>query len=142
MTTPVEAPLNPMQQAVVDALGKSPDWSPLPRTVVETVRARLHDELADIAPRFSRDKPLWISKRRLSTIHGCETHHVATKDSFEWTTSTARGTVLHKAVELGVHWKGESTPADIVDEAIARLADSNNSIADFLVTLTPGDGAQ
>ena len=141
VTTPVEAPLNPMQQAVVDALGKSPDWSPLPRTVVETVRTHLHDELADLAPRFSRDKPLWISKRRLSTIHGCETHHVATKDSFEWTTSTARGTVLHKAVELGVHWKGESTPADIVDEAIARLADSNNNIADFLVTLTPGDGA-
>lgn len=140
--TPDEAPLNPMQQAVVDALGKSPDWVPLPRDVVENVRGYLHEQLSEIAGRFNRENPLWISKRRLSTIHGCETHHLATKDSFEWTASTARGTVLHKAVELGVHWKGESTPADIVDEAIARLADSSNSVADYLITLSPGDGAQ
>ena len=38
-TPPTE--LNPMQQAVVDALGKSPDWTPLPRDVVEAVRHRV-----------------------------------------------------------------------------------------------------
>ena len=131
-----------MQQAVVDALGKSPDWVPLPRDVVEHVRTYLNEQLADVAGRFDRENPLWISKRRLSTIHGCETHHVASKDSFEWSPDTARGTVLHKAVELGVHWKGESTPADIVDEAIARLTDSGNNVADFLVDMTAGDRAQ
>jgi CRISPR/Cas system-associated exonuclease Cas4 (RecB family) len=67
---------------------------------------------------------------------------LASRDTFEWTPVTARGTVLHKAVELGVHWQGESTPADIVDEAIARLADSTNNISDFLVAMTPGDRAQ
>ena len=142
VTTPDETPLNPMQQAVVDALGKSPDWVPLPRDVVEGVRSYLHDQLADVASRFDRDKPLWISKQRLSTIHGCESHYLASRDTFEWTPVTARGTVLHKAVELGVHWQGESTPADIVDEAIARLADSTNNISDFLVAMTPGDRAQ
>ena len=30
--------LNPMQQAVVDTLGKSPDWVPLPTSVVDAVR--------------------------------------------------------------------------------------------------------
>lgn len=142
MTAPSDVPLNPMQQAVVDTLGRSPDWTPLPRDVVESVRSYLHDQLADIAPRFSSDDSLWVSKQRLNTIHGCEAHHLATKDTFEWTPLTARGTVLHKAVELGVHWKGESTPADVVDEAIARLADSNNNVADFLVAMTPGDRAQ
>jgi hypothetical protein len=137
-----EAPLNPMQQAVVDTLGKSPDWTPLPTSVVDAVRTMLHDQLAGIAPRFSKDNPLWLSKNKLTTIHGCEAHHVATRDSFAWTPITARGTVLHKAVELGVHWRGDSSPAEIVDEAIARLADSNNNVADFLIGLSPGDAAQ
>jgi hypothetical protein len=142
MATPADAPLNPMQQAVVDTLGKSPDWTPLPREVVEAVRTYLTDQLSDVSSRFSREKPLWISKQRLNTIHGCEAHHLATKDTFEWTPLTARGTVLHKAVELGVHWKGEATPADVVDEAIARLSDSSNNVADFLVAMTAGDRAQ
>ena len=142
MPSTVDTTLNPMQQAVVDALGKSPEWTPLPRDVVENVRGYLDEHLADIASRFSRDDSLWVSKQRLNTIHGCEAHHLATRDSFEWTPLTARGTVLHKAVELGVHWKGEPTPSDVVDEAIARLSDSNNNIADFLVAMTPGDRAQ
>jgi hypothetical protein len=142
MSSPSDAPLNPMQQAVVDTLGKSPDWTPLPSQVVETIRSYLTDQLSDVAPRFSREKPLWVSKQRLTTVHGCEAHHLATKDTFQWTPLTARGTVLHKAVELGVHWKGDTTPADVVDEAIARLSDSNNNIADFLVAMSPGDAAQ
>lgn len=141
-TTSPEVPLNPMQQAVVDALGKSPEWTPLPTSVVETVRVYLHDQLADIAPRFSKQDPLWLSKQRLATIHGCEAHHLATKDTFAWTPLTARGTVLHKAVELGVHWRGDTTPADVVDEAIARLSDSNHGVADFLISMSEGDRAQ
>ena len=141
MTTP-EPELNPMQQAVVDSLGKSPDWVPLPTRVVEAVRGMLHDQLAGLATRFTKSDPLWVSKQRLTTIHGCQTHHMATQDTFAWTPLTARGTVLHKAVELGVHWKGESTPSDIVDEAIARLADSSHNAADFLLSLSTGDRAQ
>jgi hypothetical protein len=142
MTTGDDAPLNPMQRSVVDSLGKSPDWTPLPRDVVDAVRTYLDEQLSDVAPRFSREKSLWVSKQRLNTVHGCEVHHLATKDTFQWTPVTARGTVLHKAVELGVHWKGEATPADVVDEAIARLADSSNNIADFLVAMSAGDRAQ
>jgi len=142
MSAPTEPVLNPMQQAVVDTLGKSPDWTPLPSQVIDSVRSILHDQLADVATRFSKDAPLWVSKQRLNTIHGCEAHHLATKDTFAWTPLTARGTVLHKAVELGVHWRGESTPADIVDEAIARLSDSSHNAADFLVSMSPGDQAQ
>lgn len=142
MSAPTEPVLNPMQQAVVDTLGKSPDWTPLPSHVIDSVRSILHDQLADVATRFSKDAPLWVSKQRLNTIHGCEAHHLATKDTFAWTPLTARGTVLHKAVELGVHWRGESTPADIVDEAIARLSDSSHNAADFLISMSPGDQAQ
>ena len=98
--------LNPMQQAVVDTLGKSPDWVPLPTSVVDAVRTMLHDQLAAVAARFSRNNALWVSKNKLTTIHGCQAHHMATKDNFAWTPLTARGTVLHKAVELGVHWRG------------------------------------
>ncbi|NDG10385.1 MAG: hypothetical protein EB111_00820 [Actinobacteria bacterium] len=97
--------MNPMQQAVVDALGKSPDWSPLPRNVVEDVRTHLNEQLADIAARFSKEDPLWVSKRLLTTIHGCEAHHVASKNSFEWTPavseSSARYEMFGGAIVLG-----------------------------------------
>ena len=143
MTAPPDDVYNPMQQEVVDALGKSPGWTPLPASVVENVRAYLHEQLADLAPRFSRDNQLWVSKQRLSTIHSCETLHLANKDTFRWTPATAKGTVLHKAVELGINWRGDTTPTDVVDEAIARLTDSTtNNIADFLVDLSDGDRAQ
>ena len=142
-TPPTTEPeYNPMQQAVLDALGKSPDWVPLPRTVIDSVRARISDELADVAGRYSKDDALWVSKQKLNTVHGCEAFHMATRDSFEWTPVTAKGTVLHKAVELGVHWRGDAVPADVVDEAMARLADSNHNIADYLASLSEGDRAQ
>ncbi|NCX59749.1 MAG: hypothetical protein EBW98_00890, partial [Actinobacteria bacterium] len=63
MTAPTPTPepdYNPMQQAVLDALGKSPDWVPLPRSVVDTVRTRITDELADVAGRYTPDKALWV----------------------------------------------------------------------------------
>ncbi|MFZ9192284.1 MAG: PD-(D/E)XK nuclease family protein [Ilumatobacteraceae bacterium] len=145
MTAPTPTPepdYNPMQQAVLDALGKSPDWVPLPRSVVDTVRTRITDELADVAGRYTPDKALWVSKQKLNTVHGCEAQHMAARDTFEWNPNIAKGTVLHKAVELGVHWRGDTVPADIVDEAIARLADSNHNIADYLAALSEGDRAQ
>ncbi|NBO34137.1 MAG: hypothetical protein EBV02_07200, partial [Actinobacteria bacterium] len=145
MTTPILPPepdYNPMQQAVLDALGKSPDWVPLPRSVVDSIRNRITDELADVAGRYTPEKALWISKQKLNMVHGCEAQHMAARDTFEWNPNIAKGTVLHKAVELGVHWRGDTVPADIVDEAIARLADSNHNIADYLASLSEGDRAQ
>jgi hypothetical protein len=75
--------LNPMQQAVVDALGKPQGWEPLPNEIVVGIADQLTDSLADVAEQFSVDKPLWVSKGKLTAIHGCETNFVASLDNFE-----------------------------------------------------------
>ena len=115
--------LNPMQQNVVEVLGKPAGWVPLPLTVVATVREQLETALATLAANLSPDQPLFISKGSLNAVHGCEAHFMASLNSFEWTISNLRGTVMHKAVELSINWRGPVEPADLVDEALTRLAD-------------------
>ncbi|MEO8363097.1 MAG: PD-(D/E)XK nuclease family protein [Ilumatobacteraceae bacterium] len=135
--------LNPMQQAVLDALGKSADWQPLPTTIIETIRTRLHDDLRDLAERVTPETAVWVTKHKLTTVHGCETNYLASLDSFEWSVANVKGTVLHKAVELGLNWRGEIVPSDVVDEALAQLADDERGGAGpFIEQLTPAERAQ
>jgi hypothetical protein len=138
-----ETELNAMQQAVLEALGKEPDWVPIPREVIEDIRTQLHDGLADIAPRLTPENALWVSKHKLTTVHGCEANHLAGLTGFEWTLGNVKGTVLHKAVELGLNWRGVIVPADVVDEALAQLADDERqSAGPFIDNLPAGDREQ
>lgn len=83
---------------------------------------------------------LWVSKGFLSKVHGCEAHHLA-PDEFAWKPSNAAGFVAHKAIELGVHWRGVPTPEQLVDEAIAALADDTSRRGDFVAGLTDAEHA-
>ncbi|MEO8162259.1 MAG: PD-(D/E)XK nuclease family protein [Ilumatobacteraceae bacterium] len=135
--------LNPMQQAVLDALGKSADWRPLPTEVIEKVRAQLHGELQAIADKISPENALWVTKHKLTTVHGCEANHLAALNTFEWTIANVKGTVLHKAVELGRNWSGEMIPSKVVDEALNQLADDERgSAGPFIEQLTTAERAQ
>lgn len=135
--------LNPTQQAVVDVLGKPAGWVPLPTTVVETLRIQLEESLAPLAKKLSPERPLYISKSSLTTVHGCEAHFMASLDTFEWTLLNVRGTVMHKAVELSINWRGPIEPAELVDEALARLEDEESrGPSEFISQLSPGDRAQ
>lgn len=135
--------LNPTQQAVIDVLGKPAGWIPLPTTVVDTLRTQLEESLAPLAAKLSPERPLYISKSSLTTVHGCEAHFMASLDTFEWTLMNVRGTVMHKAVELSINWRGPVEPADLVDEALARLEDEESrGPSEFIAQLSPGDRAQ
>ena len=135
--------LNPTQQAVVDVLGKPAGWVPLPTTVVDTLRIQLEESLTPLAAKLSPERPLYISKSSLTTVHGCEAHFMASLDTFEWTLMNVRGTVMHKAVELSINWRGPVEPADLVDEALARLEDEESrGPSEFIAQLSPGDRAQ
>ncbi len=141
--TPIDSVLNPMQQAVLDSLGKSADWRPLPTEVIENIRAKLHGELQAIADNLSPENALWVTKHKLTTVHGCEANHLASLNTFEWTIANVKGTVLHKAVELGRNWSGEIIPSQIVDEALVQLADDERgSAGPFIEQLTPAERAQ
>ena len=91
-----------MQQAVLDALGKEPDWVPIPREIIDDIRQQLHDGLTDIASRLTPENALWVSKHKLTTVHGCEANHLAGLHGFEWTLGNVKGTVLMCTFGTGI----------------------------------------
>jgi hypothetical protein len=86
----------------------------------------------DLAP----DEDLTVSKHLLGLVHGCEARFLAedADGDFQVTVPIARGAVAHKAVELGIHWRGEALPVELVDEALGSLTQSDHWLADFLQT--------
>jgi hypothetical protein len=137
--------LNQAQQQVIALLGKgdgagAPSFEP---DIAEQLQVALDDALSPYAGELGDDDPLWVSKHALGTVHGCEAHHVASQAApFEWSVPTVRGTVAHKAIELAVHWRGEAPPMELVDEALARLQDSDRGAGRWLQALAPGQHAQ
>jgi hypothetical protein len=139
-----DLPLTAAQQEVIDLLGATRDERP---TFERSLRSELSDfltsALADIADQLPPERPLWVSKRALAGVHGCETRHLAEQTGdFEWSVPLARGTVAHKAIELSVHWRGEPTPGDLVDEALAKLTEGTDSLAAWLQRCSEVDRAE
>jgi hypothetical protein len=132
---------NPAQQQVIDLLGRGEAAPVFAADLVVRLRTELEDAIAPLAPQLGGE-PLWISKHSLSTVHGCEANFVASAGTFTWSVPSARGTVAHKAIELSVHWRGDAAPAVLVDEALARLADDDRSLARFLQSLQEAERAQ
>ncbi|MDZ7732071.1 MAG: PD-(D/E)XK nuclease family protein [Acidimicrobiia bacterium] len=133
-----DAGRNPTQQQVVALLGRSrADWPDFDAGLRHELRAELEAGLAPVADRLPEGDDLFLSKHALTGVHGCEASYLADLDAgFAWTVPMARGQVAHKAIELSVHWRGESVPLQLVDEALARLEHADSSLADWLQTLT------
>jgi CRISPR/Cas system-associated exonuclease Cas4 (RecB family) len=131
---------NPAQQRVIELLGRSDIEPTFPADLAEGLRAELEAAVAPLADRLP--PKLWVSKHGLSGVHGCEARHVAQEGDFAWSVATVRGQVAHKAIELAVNWRGEPVAGDLVDEAVARLADADVSASRFLGGLVEADRAQ
>lgn len=131
---PTTTDLNPAQQEVLDLLGAPLDARPtFDAELRHQLRAELEAALGDLSGDIDPDEPIFVSKHKLGSVHGCEVRLLADEAAgFEWSVPTARGTVAHKAVELSVHWRGEPTPAELVDESMARLANGGDGLAEFL----------
>jgi CRISPR/Cas system-associated exonuclease Cas4 (RecB family) len=133
----------PAQQRVIDLLGKSPDR---PRASFDPdigaiLRRELDDGIADLAERLPGDDRFFVSKHAIGGVHGCEARFLHEQSSFDWSPATARGTVAHRAIELSVHVSSEPIPAELVDEAIARLIDADAPISRYLEALGEYDRA-
>jgi hypothetical protein len=128
--------LNPAQQALTDELGAVPAERPRFRDDLrDHLRHELEDALDPILAEI-KEPPLFVSKRDLALIHGCEARFVAEQDvEFAWTVAMARGSVAHKAIELSITWRGTPTPLDLVEGAMARLEHDDRSVGAFLRTL-------
>lgn len=137
----VQPDLNPAQRALRDALGATRGERPtFPADLGPRLRAQLEDGLRPlivVLDTLGIDK-LWVSKHKVSSIHGCEVRFLAEDDrGFEgWTVPMARGTVAHRAIELSMHVRGEPVPAQLVDHTLATLTEGEtNGLADWLQSI-------
>lgn len=136
------SPLTPAQQETLDALRPPPEDRPSYRSTLRMdLRHRIEGELATVADHL--DDPLWVNKRSLAAVHGCEARLRAEEERpFEYSVATARGQVFHKAVELSVHLADRRQPLELVDEAIASLQARDSRLAEFLQGLTEVETAE
>jgi hypothetical protein len=128
--------LNPAQQEVLDQLGSPRDqWPRFEVTLRHELRRELDDGVEALVDSIDPEDPLFVNKHLLAQVHGCERKFLAEEQApFNWSVPLARGTVAHKAIELSVHWKREPDPLILVDEALGRLAEGVDGLADFLQT--------
>lgn len=128
-----ERALNPTQREVLDRIRLPHDerrvW---PDGLRHEIDGRLHDELADTRALVPDGEQLFVAKSALDAVNGCEARHRA--DVFEWSVPVARGRVAHKAIEMTVTWRGDPEPRELVTEAIGRLTEGDDGLADYLRT--------
>ena len=133
---------NPAQQEVVSLLGAPRGDRPeFDQGLRDELRTQLEDRLEPLLESIGSsafdDDTLFLSKFTFTQVLGCERKFMAERSQpFEWNPALARGTVMHKAIELSVHWRGESAPLSLVDEALASLQNADKSIGDYLKTCT------
>ena len=133
METPVE--LNPAQQEVVEMLGASRAERPVFETTLRTeLSTAVEQGLEPLLERAAEiDDAIWVSKHALGQVMGCERRYLAEEEApFEWSVPSARGSISHKAIELSIHWRREPEPLALVDEALSRLAEGDDSLGDWL----------
>jgi hypothetical protein len=141
----VELELNPAQRQIVDLLGAGggdrPSFDP---ELGPHLRTQLERGLADVAASLGPDDDaFFVNKHGLSGVHGCEARYLAERDErFEWSVPKARGSIAHQAIEMGVWWKGEPVPAELVAETLAKRSTESDSLADWLRTCTDADRAE
>jgi CRISPR/Cas system-associated exonuclease Cas4 (RecB family) len=132
---------SPAQQQVIELLGRPPQPIAFDPGLRAELVAFLEAELEPLAGLIGDDE-VWMSTHTLASVHGCETHFVATQGDFAWTVANARGTVAHKAIELSLFWRGEPEPMELATNALARLAEDDAGAGRFLQGLGEADRAQ
>jgi len=138
-----DPPLNPAQADLLAVLRGDPaDRPTFDAGLRHELRAALEDALEPLVQHLG-PKALYVAKHPLDQVLGCEGRYLAEEaEPFAWTPPMARGVVAHKAIELGLSWRGDPVPGDLVAEAVARLADGSDGLADWLQTASETDHAE
>jgi hypothetical protein len=122
---PPETGLNPAQQEAEQLLREPRGGRPVHRRDLrEELRQLLTEELSEVAAWIER--PLFLSKHVLSSVHGCEERFLhELEQPFTANAATVKGAVAHKAIELSVAAAGHS-PGRLVDRALARMREQDD----------------
>lgn len=93
--------LTAAQQHTLEALLTLPEERrSFPDNLADALRARLEDDLSASSAVMKAAKTTF-GKHDISTVLACEDHHLSSKNTFAWSVATARGTLAHKAIQLG-----------------------------------------
>ncbi len=142
--TEIALALLPAQQATLNAIRSPIEHRPAyTADFASELRDELERALAGLvdAAHAVENRSLWVSKRMLAGVFGCEARYLADERTpFAWTVPTARGTVLHKAVELSAHQEFE--PDAAVEAALERLVASDDNLGNFLADASAGEYAE
>lgn len=132
---------NPAQQEILDRLrGERSDRPAFDAELRHHLRAVIEHGTADAVAELRENQSIYVSKSRLSGVHGCEARFQ--HNDFAWSIPVARGRVAHKAIELSVHWRREPVPLELVDEALARLENTEDAFGDWLQGLSEVERAE
>lgn len=132
--------LTPTQQRNLALMRRTGEPLVFPEADIDALVGDATDAIAELSGMLG-GLNLFVSKGFISRVHGCEVLHLQ-PDDFSWSPATAAGFVAHKAIELALNWRGEPTPAIVVDEALARLADDANQRGAFVAGLDDGAWAE
>lgn len=134
--------LTPTQQRTLDLLRRGDDPVHFDGGAVAALVDEATAAFRQLGERVGGDPgTLIVTKHDISGILGCEASHLH-RDPFDWTIRNATGTVVHRAIQLRLNWRGDPLPADLVDEALERLGDDDRSIGAWLSTCSPADVAE
>jgi hypothetical protein len=153
--------LNAAQQQLLDRLSRPASERPtFDADLAGRLRTEMEARLAEVAENIGRAGQLFVDKRKLAGVFGCEVWFLHDEGQpFYWDPPRARGTVAHKAIELGVNWRprpapdqlpgadgesapspGPAPPAELVDAALESLTAGDTALADWLYRC--GDAAR
>lgn len=130
--------LTPAQRRTLEALRRT-DGAPrvFDPTFVAGLRADAGAAIAELTDRLDDDRSLAVNKFSVAEVLSCERHFLEPAP-FAWSTAIACGKVAHRSIELLLNWRGSWTPADLVDDALTRLVEDDNSLGEWLTTLPQG----
>jgi len=127
--------LNAAQQEILDRLRRPASERPsFDADLAGRLRGELESQLAEVAAAVDPVAPLFVGKRQLAGVFGCEVSFLHDEEQlFAWTPPMATGAVAHKAIELGINWRSpDPPPAVLVDSALESLTRGDTSLADWL----------
>ncbi len=138
--------LTPAQRDTLDRLRAAPDDRPrFPAELRERLRRDLEAELSGPATAVPDGETLWVSKRALAGVHGCEARWQAELDApFTPSVPVVVGSVAHKAIELTLNRATgpDTDPGELVDRALDRLSGSERWMGEWLEDCDEDDRAE
>jgi hypothetical protein len=124
--------LTPAQQRVADQFLLIDEERPLADLSWASELADWIDDALENHRPHIRGERLWIGKTALSGVLGCEANHQAGRGDFAWSSRTARGDIVHRAVAMAAAGS-EAEPRDLAWAALDQAQlDGGRSLATWL----------